>query len=147
MNTDPRVWAGWRRGLVDATSAHSLAWDNSPPDGKIGVIGSFVSSPYGTSLTPGARRAALIKEYVRSFGKAAAKPVAYFEHQWMTETYTKGCVSPLAPNVLSRYGAALKAPLGAIEWAGTETAAIWNGYLDGAVRAGRDAALRVLRLL
>jgi monoamine oxidase len=144
----------WRRaGLsgqslcFDATSAHSLAWDNSPPDGKIGVIGSFVSSPYGTSLTPGARRAALIKEYVRSFGQAAAKPIAYFEHQWMTETYTKGCVSPLAPNVLSRYGAALKTSLGAIDWAGTETAAIWNGYLDGAVRAGRDSALRVLRLL
>jgi monoamine oxidase len=126
---------------------HAMAWDNSPPDGQIGVIGSFVSSSYGLSLQTEARKAALIQEYARSFGDAASRPLAYFEHQWFNETYTKGCVSPLGPNVLSRFGAALKPALGLIEWAGTETAEIWNGYLDGAVRAGHDAALRTLRLL
>ena len=123
---------------------HQLAWDNSPPDGRVGVIGAFISQ-YGSSLTADARKAALVDEYVKSFGSPAAQPVGYYEHQWLGESYTRGCISPLAPNVLSRLGSTLRPGLGCIEWAGTETATIWNGYLDGAVRAGREAALRVLR--
>jgi monoamine oxidase len=32
-------------------------------------------------------------------------------------------------------------------WAGTETSLIWMGYMDGAVRAGKTAALEALRSL
>jgi monoamine oxidase len=33
--------------------------------------------------------------------------------------------------------------VGVIHWAGTETAIIWNGYMDGAIRSGEDAAQQV----
>ena len=36
---------------------------------------------------------------------------------------------------------------GRIHWAGAETAAHWNGYFDGAVRSGEDAATAVLSRL
>ena len=56
-------------------------------------------------------------------------------------------VSPLAKGVLTRHGTALRAPTGRLLWAGTETATIWTGYLDGAVRAGRRAADEALAAL
>ena len=43
-----------------------------------------------------------------------------------------------------RLGHALREPVGPIHWAGTETATIWNGYMDGAIRSGEDAAAAVL---
>ena len=41
----------------------------------------------------------------------------------------------LRPGTLIDFGAALRAPVGKIHWAGTETSDYWSGYMDGAVRA------------
>jgi len=46
--------------------------------------------------------------------------------------------------VLTAYGPALRAPVGNVHWAGTETSTYWNGYMDGAVRSGERAAAEVL---
>ena len=46
-----------------------------------------------------------------------------------------------------RIGGALREPIGPIHWAGAETATAWNGYMDGAVGSGRDAAAAVLSRL
>jgi monoamine oxidase len=48
------------------------------------------------------------------------------------------------PGVLSRYGDTVRAPIGRVHFAGTETAGYWQGYMDGAVRAGERAAHEVL---
>ena len=48
------------------------------------------------------------------------------------------------PNVWTRYGPALREPVGPIHWAGTETATGWTGYMEGAIRSGSDAAQAVL---
>ena len=34
--------------------------------------------------------------------------------------------------------------VGRIHWAGTETATVWTGYMDGAVQSGKRAAAEVL---
>jgi monoamine oxidase len=122
------------------------AWDNSPPDGGVGVISCFIG-PKGTGMTQDARKAALIDSYVKYLGPPASRPTHYHEQYWMLERYTKGCVSPLGTNLFAQYGPALRPTVGCIEWAGAETAAIWNGYMDGAVRAGHEAALRTLRMI
>jgi monoamine oxidase len=44
------------------------------------------------------------------------------------------------PGVLTGFGTALRAPHGAITFAGTETAEFWTGYMEGAVRSGQRAA-------
>jgi monoamine oxidase len=46
--------------------------------------------------------------------------------------------------VRTGYGEALREPVGRIHWAGMETADVWNGYMDGAVRSGERAAHEVL---
>jgi monoamine oxidase len=53
-------------------------------------------------------------------------------------------VSVLSPGTLLDFGEAIRRPEGRIHWAGTETATYWNGYMDGAVRAGERAAAEAL---
>jgi monoamine oxidase len=53
----------------------------------------------------------------------------------------------MPPGVWSDFGAALRQPVGRVHWAGTETAEIFNGYMDGAVRSGERAAAEVSREL
>lgn len=49
----------------------------------------------------------------------------------------------MGPGVWSDYGSALRAPVGRLHWAGTETAEVFPGYMDGAVRSGERAAVEV----
>ena len=53
----------------------------------------------------------------------------------------------MPPGFATRYGEALHPPVGRLIWSGTETADIWAGYMDGAVRSGRQAALQALQAL
>jgi monoamine oxidase len=46
--------------------------------------------------------------------------------------------------VWTQLGEELTRPFGLVEWAGTETAAEWNGYMDGAISSGYLAADRVI---
>ena len=48
------------------------------------------------------------------------------------------------PGVLTAYGPAIRTPIGPIHWAGTETATVWNGYMDGAIQSGERAAQEAL---
>jgi monoamine oxidase len=52
-------------------------------------------------------------------------------------------VGILGPGTLTAQGPAIRAPVGRIHWAGTETSTYWNGYMDGAVRSGERAAAEV----
>ena len=45
---------------------------------------------------------------------------------------------------MTEYGHALRTPCERIHWAGTETATVWTGYMDGAVQSGERAAREVL---
>ena len=78
-------------------------------------------------------------------GDRARSPKAYVEEDWSAEQWTRGCYAGyLPPGVLTAYGDAIRAPIGRIHWAGTETATEWNGYMDGAVQSGQRAAREVL---
>jgi monoamine oxidase len=41
----------------------------------------------------------------------------------------------------------LRKPVDGIFWAGTESADVWTGFFDGAVRSGKRAAVEVHRAL
>ena len=70
---------------------------------------------------------------------------AVYEKDWPADTWIRGCpVGVMAPGTLVNFGEALRAPVGKIHWAGTETSNYWCGYMDGAVRSGERAATEVL---
>ena len=45
---------------------------------------------------------------------------------------------------LTRHGHLLREPFGRVHWAGTETATVSHGAIDGAVRSGERAAAEIL---
>jgi monoamine oxidase len=124
-----------------------FTYDNSPPDGTPGVLLGFVCGADARRLgtmSEAARRRAVLGSFTRLFGKRAASPRTLIEHNWSNEPWTRGCYAGyLPPGVWTDFGAALRAPVGRIHWAGTETAEIFTGYMDGAVRSGERAATEV----
>jgi monoamine oxidase len=143
----------WRRhGLsgqvVSDQPPICATYDNSPPDGSIGVVFGFIEGHAARvfqRLDRVTRRKLVIDQFVTWFGPEAAHPLRYFEHDWTAEEWTRGCsVGFGPPGVLLDFGPAIRAPISRIHWAGTETATFWNGYMDGAVRSGIRAADEVM---
>jgi monoamine oxidase len=64
---------------------------------------------------------------------------------WSAQRWTRGCyVGFTPPGVLLDFGEAIRRPHGRVHWAGAETATIWNGYMEGALRSGSRAAQEAL---
>jgi monoamine oxidase len=83
--------------------------------------------------------------FERLFGSEAAQPGIYLETAWAEEEWSRGGpVCSLSPGAMANYGEALRRPAGRIHWAGAETATVWCGYMEGAVRSGARAAEEVL---
>ena len=94
------------------------------------------------------RRRLVLDDLGRAFGPAAAEPVELLEQRWCAEPFTRGGpVAVFSPGLLSGCGPALRAPVGPVHWAGTETATEWCGYIDGALSSGLRAAGEVLAVL
>jgi monoamine oxidase len=126
----------------------SVPFDNSPPDGSVGVLFGFTGGSAASRLarlTPAQRRKQVLSRFRQYVGDQALSPARFIEHDWRSERWTGGCPTGIPrPGVLSRYGATLRAPIGRVHFAGTETADYWQGYMDGAVRAGERTAREVL---
>jgi monoamine oxidase len=128
-----------------------VVFDNSPPDGTPGILLAFLEGDEARRLGREpleVRRQVVIDSLAGYFGPRAGKPERYLELDWQQEKWSGGCYGTLfGPNVWTRYGQALREPVGPIHWAGTETASVWSGYMDGAVRSGERAAADVLARL
>ncbi len=125
-----------------------VTFDNSPESGTPGILMGFIEGNEARIWGRRAleeRRAAVLACLVRYFGEKAAQPYEYIEQNWADEEYTRGCYAGIMiPGGWTTYGEALRAPIGRLHWAGTETATAWNGYLDGAIQSGQRAAVEVL---
>jgi monoamine oxidase len=128
--------------------AVSVTFDNSPQDLSCGVLLGFLEGPHarmGGKLSPEDRRELILSVLARFFGLRAAEPEEYVERDWAAEEWSRGCYGGrFGTGVWTGYGEALREAVGRIHWAGTETAEVWNGYMDGAVRSGERAAREVL---
>ncbi|WP_036511118.1 flavin monoamine oxidase family protein [Nocardia aobensis] len=127
--------------------------DNSPPDGSVGILLAFLATagegvgrpgPDAILDDPAVRRSAFLADLTVLFGAQAADPIAYLEKGWTHEPWISGCVGSRPPGSLTEYTDADRRPVGRIHWAGTETATVNQGYLDGAVRAAERAVREVL---
>jgi monoamine oxidase len=133
--------------VLQADGPVMWAYDNSPPDAGIGVINSFVQQAVVPADLDTARNT-LAAIYARGIGDEALKPLQYHEQDWGTsDPWTLSCVSAIPRGFWTTHGDALHPPCGNLIWSGTETADIWAGYMDGAVRSGHRAALQVLNAL
>lgn len=143
----------WRDdGLSGQTAApRSLAEvtiDATPATGSPGVIASFTFGAVAkaaAAMGADERTGAVVDAFTARFGPAAAAPVQVVETSWWEERWTRGCsMAHLPPGVLTTTGHLLRQPFGRIHWAGTETATVSHGAIDGAVRSGQRAAMEIL---
>lgn len=156
----------WRaQGLAGQATSDTgpvkITFDNTPypddgtPQASPGVLVGFMEGDDGRlwgQRTRAERYRATIDSFARYFGPQALHPLGgingYVEKVWAAEEYTGGCYGGFLPTgVWTAFGPALRAPIGALHWAGSETATTWNGYMDGAVQSGERAAAEVGRAL
>ena len=134
--------------LISDVGPARMSNDTCLPGDDHGVILLFLEGEqartYGR-LPHDERRAALTAELVRHFGDKAARPECYVDGEWADRQWTRGCYNAnCGPLVWTTFGQALAAPIGAIHWAGTDTATQWSAYMEGAVEAGERAARAVI---
>lgn len=129
----------------------SIVYDNSPPDGSCGALVGFVVARHARQLQDlpeDARDAQLQAALHELFGEAAAGPRELLVLDWGREPWTRGCpVGNAPPGLLSTAAAALRAPVGRVHWAGTETAREQVGFMEGALEAGDRVADEVISSL
>jgi monoamine oxidase len=123
-------------------------FDNSPPDGRPGILMGFVGGRQWATWScrpQRERRAAVLRSFAKIAGPTALQPVDYLEHDWTAEAWTGGGPTAVAgPGLLTTLGPWRDRPHGRVRFAGAEHANHWNGYMDGAVRSGNDAAVALL---
>lgn len=149
----PTAW--WRSmGLSGQMSADEgavrVTFDISDPDGP-GVLTGFFEGAEAAAMSKrgtAAREQAFMDSLSAVFGDVVRQPHEYLDYDWASDKYTRGCHTPhFAPGVWSVNGQLLAEAAGAIHFAGAEYVGKNNGYLEGAVRSGRDEAKAILREL
>ncbi|WP_439657454.1 flavin monoamine oxidase family protein [Lentzea sp. HUAS TT2] len=129
-----------------------VVFDNSPEDASRGVLVAFV---YGDRVDRWAaapdsvRRGEVLAALAEVAGPRARMPIDYAEMAWSEDGWVIGGYECFVyPGGWTEYGEhGWRAPTGSLYWAGTETASVWNGYVDGAITSGDRAADEVIRSL
>ncbi len=147
---DRAFWrdAGFSGEVVCAGGPVSAVFDNTTHDGAQPCLLSFVvgrDARDWSSRDPAERRDAVLAVLARAFGPSALAPTVYEERDWCIEPWSRGCpTGTLAAGALSAVGArVIREPVGRVHWAGTETATVWTGYMEGAIESGERAAAEV----
>jgi len=131
-NCTPPVW------IMDDTTAEGV-------NAMMGFVVAEQATEF-SALDPEQRKQAITQSFVDIFGMDEFKnPTGYVEKDWNAEPWAWGCpVGMMAPGAITQFGDALRAPAGAVHWAGTETATEWQGYMNGAIVAGQRAAKEII---
>ena len=142
---------GLSGSVVSDTGPVEIVYDNSPPDGRPGVLVGFAEGNQGRALfglSDSRRRQAVLAGLARFFGPRAAAPTHYVDMVWAREQYSGGAYGSFnPPGVLTALGAAVAGPVGNIRFAGADYSPQWPGYMEGAIRSGEAAAAGALAAL
>ena len=140
--------AGLSGQAGSATHPLAVTFDNTPDGYEGGVLMGFLEGAHGrraSALTAAARRDLVLDGFATYFGEQAREPLEYVDQDWAEEEWIRGGYGAhLGPGTWTHYGHLLREPEGRIHWAGAETSAVWNGYMDGAIRSGERAAAEIL---
>jgi monoamine oxidase len=97
---------------------------------------------FHTAGDQSARERDALAALTRMYGPRAAQPVALFTREWSSQRYTLGYMAHYAPGDLTAIGPTHSRSEGRFFVAGSDYWAA--GYMEGAVRTGRQAAQDIL---
>ncbi len=130
-----------QNGLAESEWLFGSTWPQStgvlsllvPPE----RLSAFLATPEAV------RSSAVVDGLVALYGEAARFPVAMIERAWGVDPFTQGYIASWAPGDLTRVGPMHGTHEPPFYVAGSDH---WvAGYMEGAVRTGRDAARAALR--
>lgn len=142
--------AGWSGEVVCTQGPLTVVFDGKVADGAPALLVFLCGAPARdwAARDPQEQQHIVLKALTDAFGPDAAKPVHLRITDWSQEEYSGGAPIGLFPQgVLSTHGPALRAPVGNIHWAGTETARESMGFMEGALESGERAAAEVAAAL
>jgi monoamine oxidase len=146
----------WRAdGLSGEATSTDLpvgwVYDNSPPDGRPGMLATFVLGRRALAITDQPieqRKSVVVDSLTKIFGPQARQPIDYRDWPWANEQYSGGCYAGyFPPGSVTAVGRSLREPCGRLHWAGTETAREGMTFIEGALESGERAAAEALELL
>lgn len=146
---DEPFWrsAGLSGEVVSDRGPVELVFDGSPPDGRPGVLVGFILGDHARSwsqLDPTERSAAALGCLERYFGAPVRAMRHYVEKAWPADPWACGCYGTVLPRgVATAVGPALRRRWGRVQLAGADLELMWNGHMEGAVRAGERAAASI----
>jgi monoamine oxidase len=146
-----RPW--WRgQGLnaagVSDTGAIRVTYDNTPADASFGALMGFIEADEMRKLDSVSEEE--VKQQVQRsltnlFGPLVKTATEILVQRWDLEEFSRGGPAAyMPPGVLTQYGSFLRAPVGRIHFAGTETSIRWIGYMDGAISSGERVAREIM---
>jgi monoamine oxidase len=136
---------------VSVESPVSITLDSSTENGVPGLMSAYVMGNHArkmSALPEAERHRIVLEELAKRLGPKARTAVEVRQLDWTSAQWTRGGMITLyAPGVLTQFGKTIREPAGRIHWAGTETATVRHGTIDGAIRSGERAAAEVLPTL
>jgi monoamine oxidase len=149
----------WRNagfsGCLDADIGPiSFSRDTSIPADSQWSITCFIVGERGrqwSKLSKAARYRQVWEQFSRGFGKFVEnvpEPANTLEVEWLKQAFFLGAPCPvMAPRVMTAVGTELTTSFENIHFVGTETASVWRGYMEGAVRSGQRGGAEVIQAL
>ena len=132
---------------ISDTGPVKITYDNSPPDGRPGVLVGFFEGDAGSAFydkSPRARRHAALESFARYFGERSRHPRRYLELVWAAEPFTRGAYGSYnPPGVITSIGHVAGKSVDGVHFAASELTPEWIGYMDGAIRSGERAAAEI----
>ncbi|GMH45127.1 hypothetical protein BSKO_13084 [Bryopsis sp. KO-2023] len=134
----------WRDDGLSGLSvgAVGVCVDNSPADGKIGVIMCFGNADSELEEED------YLEEFEEMYGPKARDLKSRIVKDWSKDgEWTATCVTSVPPGVMTSSWKTIREPIDILHFAGAETSQVWMGYIDGAVRSAERVAEEIAGLL
>jgi monoamine oxidase len=98
------------------------------------------------------RKRVVLDDFLTAFSTVVdhiPQPINVIEKDWTQDLWAQGGPGPVwRPGFLAgESGKAIAEPFGNVHFVGTETASVWRGYMDGAVRSGIRGGQEVVAAL
>ena len=141
---------------VSGLGAAPVTFDNSPPDGSRGLLVTFLFPLPERSLMGvtsdvlgdvDTRRRAVLEAYAAFFGRKRTNRSNLSTRIGCSSPSRTGMPVGAAAGAVHAVRPSLKAPVGRLHWASTETASRWFGWMNGAVESGERVADEVAEVL
>lgn len=133
----------------------TLARDTSVDEKRHFSLTCFVNGQFGrewAKLPPHERRAQVLQQIAKIFAVDAEhevfRPIEMFDQIWKHEQYSRGALAPItALGHYTKFADVYGRSVGNIHFVGTEYAARWKGYMEGALNSGDQGAQEVVAAL